>query len=135
MPPPLTGLIAVGVCGFELLAGGVALFCLQHSAAVAMQIWVLVSAAVAGTAFWLYIRQLLRKPAGVTSCGCSPLAAPVTRASLAPSIGLVCISILGLGAIAGAWYGEPRLLIVLPCLWGATFGWITLLYPASVLQL
>jgi hypothetical protein len=135
LPSALAGLIAVGVCGFELLMASAALFSLQHSTTDFVQISVLVGAAVGGTAFWSYVRQLLREPSGVTSCGCSPLSAPLTPASLAPSIGLVCTSIGGLAAMSRAsdpGYGLP---IVLPCLWGGLLAAITALYPASVLQL
>jgi hypothetical protein len=129
------GLIAAVVCGFELSTGWAALFSLGQFASSRMRISVLISAALAGSAFWLYVRQLLRKPTGVTSCGCSPLAAPLTRASLAPSIGVVCISACGLAAIGGASYHSPGVPVALPCLWGAAFAGITVLYPAAVLQL
>ncbi len=135
LPPASATLIAAVVCGFELTVGGAALFALEQFASPRMRISVLVSAAMAGVAFWLYLRQLLRKSTGVTSCGCSPLAAPLTRASLAPSIGVVCISVFGLAGVGGTSYRDPGLPVGLACLWGVAFAGLTVLYPAAILQL
>jgi len=134
VPRASSGLFAAAVCGFELLAGAAALLSLGQLVGQGIRIYVLAGAALAGAAFQFYVRQLLRRAGGATSCGCSPLSAPLTRASLVPSIGVVGISVCGLAA-AGALDRSPGWLPALPCLWGLVFAGMTVLYPAAVLQL
>ena len=135
VPHTWSGLAAAAVCGFELLAGVAALLSLRQFAGQRMRIFTLAGAALAGVAFQIYVRRLLRKAGSVTSCGCSPLSAPLTHASLALSTGVVCFSLCGLGA-AGAPNPSPGgLLLALPYLWGLIFAGMTVLYPAAVLQL
>jgi hypothetical protein len=133
MPPGLAGTIALGVAGAEFLGGATALFAFQ-TAGPGVRAAVLLGAAVAGTAFWLYLRRLLRQPSGTTSCGCSPLSAHLTKASLVPAVGLVFVAAGGLASLGGATSGDA-LPVVLPRLWGATLAALTILYPASVVPL
>ena len=133
VPHAWSGLTAAAVCGFELLAGGAALLSLGQLAGWRMRIFALAGAALAGVTFQIYVRRLLRKAGRTTSCGCSPLSAPLTRASLAPSTGAVFLSLCGLGA-AGAPNPSPGLMLALPYLWGLILAGMTVLYPAAVLQ-
>jgi hypothetical protein len=128
--------LAIGVCFFELLVGTLAAFSLRPGASFAARVAVLAAAAGAGAVFWVYLRRLLSDPGDATTCGCSPLSAPLTKASLAPSISLVIVSLVGFAATAAVNFDHniSDLERALPCLWGVTLSGMTLLYPASVLQ-
>jgi hypothetical protein len=134
VPFALAGVVAAAVCGFELLAGVAALLSLGQFAGQRMRMSVLVGTALAGVMFQFYVRRLLRQAGRATWCGCSPLSAPLTRASLAPSAGVVCLSICGLWTV-GAPNAHLGWLLALPCLWGLIFAGMTVLYPAAVLHL
>ena len=132
----LAGWIGISVSFFELSLGTLAVVSLRRAANVGTRVTVLVTAVVAGAAFWIYLRRLLSNPGDANTCGCSPLSAPLTKASLAPSIALMIVSFLGVTATLAVGLdndvtGVER---VLPCLWGVTLSGITLLYPAAVLQ-
>jgi uncharacterized membrane protein len=135
-PSGAAGLIAITVALFELLVGALAALSLKPRLSLATQLTTFLAAAGAGIAFWLYLRQLLSNPGGQTTCGCSPLSAPLTKASQAPSIALIIVAAIGLfAAVTGS--SESRtsgLEGVLPVLWGMTVSGMTLLYPAAVLQ-
>jgi hypothetical protein len=135
-PSWLAGWIAIAVCLFELLVGGLAALALRPAAGFVARVTALAAAAGAGAAFGVYLRRLLSNPSGPSKCGCSPLSAPLTRASLAPSIGLAIVSVVGFAAMAtlGLDTRMSSLDLLLPCLWGMTLAGITLLYPAAVLQ-
>jgi hypothetical protein len=132
----ITGL-TIAVCFFELLVGTLAALSLRSAASFAARVAVLAAAAGAGVAFWVYLRRLLSDdPGAARTCGCSPLSAPLTKASLAPSISLVIVAIVGFAATAaiGADHIVSNLERALPCLWGVSLSGMTLLYPAAVLQ-
>lgn len=135
-PRWLTAWAAIAVCFFELSVGAAAALSLRPSASFAERATALAAAAGAGIGFWVYLRHLLSHPGSATTCGCSPLSAPLTAASLAPSIGLVVVSVLGFAgtAAAGLSTHTSGLDKALPCLWGVTLAGLTLLYPAAVLQ-
>jgi hypothetical protein len=134
VPPTLSSPVAGAVVGLELLVGAAAVFSLSQFADHGIRIAVLAAAAMTGGAFHLYVQQLLRKSSSASSCGCSPWSAPLTRASLAPSIGAVSISVCGLVAAAAS-QDSLGALGVLPGVWGLVFAGMTMLYPAAVLQL
>lgn len=85
-----------------------------------------------GGMFVAYLRQLLR--AGHTgSCGCSPMAGPLTPASFAPAISLVAVGAVGLVA---SWASTTALLpptawSSLAVAWGLTLTALVLLLPAT----
>ena len=135
---PVACLIAMTVCGFELLTGSAAALLVFRVATFAERAALLLATTCAGYAFYAYLRWLLSKSIGETSCGCSPLQAPLTRASLAPSLGLITVSVVGVGASAlvalnGNTLAGP-VQTALPALWGVTFSSLTVIYPALVLH-
>lgn len=134
LPARLAGVIAVAVCALELVAGAAALVALADPANGMLRTLVFIGAAGLGAAFWVYLRQLLRQPGLVRSCGCSPLSAPLTRVSVVPAIGLLLAALGGLAVVGQTTAEAEGLPILLPSLWGATFAAIALLYPASVLR-
>lgn len=134
IPASLAMPLAILVTIFELAAGGTALAAL-FSAEVSAQTPLLFSVCtVTGLAFALYVRQLLRNPEGITSCGCSSFASPLTIASIIPALTLVLVSLLGLTTNAFGFGNtlNPRFLVVLPLIWGATLALIINLLPASM---
>lgn len=134
---PAASVVAAAVCGFELVAGGAAAW-LLFGGSIAGRTAVLVATACAGGAFAVYLQRLLARPSAHTSCGCSPLHALLTRASLAPSLGLGAVSLVGLvgTALAAADGSQPvaGVLRLLPVLWGVTVSGLTMIYPAAVLH-
>jgi len=135
-PSWLTRWIAILVSLFELSLGLLAVISLRPTASFGTRVTALVATAGAGAAFWIYLRRLLSNPGDANACGCSPLSAPLTKASLAPSIALVIVSFVGFTAtvVSGPDNQIAGVERVLPCLWGVTLSGITLLYPAAVLQ-
>jgi len=135
-PSWAAGLIAIAVSIFELFVGALAALSVAPKVSFATRVITFAAAGGGGLAFWVYLRRLLSRPGGATTCGCSPLSAPLTKASQAPSIGLVIVSAIGL--LEAATIGSESRLngfeAVLPSLWGITVSGITLLYPAAVLQ-
>ena len=134
IPAGLAMPLAILVSVFELVVGGAALAAL-FSAGVSEQTSLVFSVCVViGFAFAFYVRQLFRRPEGITSCGCSSFESPLTIASIIPASSLVLVSLLGLAANVFR-FGDapqPRLLVVLPILWGATLALIINLLPASM---
>jgi hypothetical protein len=135
-PSWLAGWTAVLVSLVELSLGALAVVSLLPSAGVSTRRIAFVATAGAGAAFLIYLRRLLSNPGDANSCGCSPLSAPLTKASLAPSIALVIVSFIGFTATAAVGLDNQVDAVnrILPCLWGVTLSGITLLYPASVLH-
>jgi len=89
------------------------------------------AAAVLGVGFILYLRALLRHPDTGVGCGCTPLSAPLTPASLLPGGMLTVVAILALAATAAGPSGPGT---ALPLLWGATLALLVVLVPASAPQ-
>src|SRR5262249_11776429 len=73
---------AAGVTAYELVGGGLAAALLVLPRPTALAATVFASCALAGCAFWLYVRHLLDRPGRVASCGCSPISSPLTPASM-----------------------------------------------------
>ncbi len=131
LPGVLAAPLAVVVAGGELASGLAALAALAGgeprlgTAAFA-------AALGAGAAFLAYLRRLLR--AGHTgSCGCSPLASPLTPASFVPAASLVVVGAMGLLArwAAASDALAPRAWSGLAVAWGVTLAALVLLLPAS----
>jgi hypothetical protein len=77
---------------------------------------------------------LLQNPAGITSCGCSSFASPLTIASIVPALALALVSLSGL-VITAFGYGNTLnsgFAMVLPLVWGVTLALIINLVPASM---
>jgi hypothetical protein len=86
----------------------------------------------AGGVFLAYLRRL-RRSGHSGSCGCSPLASPLTPASFAPAAFLATTGALGLLA---RWAAAPIPLSLqawsgLAIAWGVTLAGVVLLLPAS----
>lgn len=127
---PLTVVVTV----FELAAGSVALVVLFREE-IAPRASLLFSICTAiGLVFALYVRQLLRSPAGISSCGCSSFASPLTTASIVPALALVLVSLSGLVTTALGFRNtlNSGFVVVLPLVWGVTLATIINLVPASM---
>lgn len=130
--------VALAVTLFELGAGATAVvLAAPDRAAPPPAALLLTATALAGTGFAVYVRRLLvRSPA--IGCGCSPLAAPTTPASLVPGVALALVSAGGMAAIlivAAAPSAATDLeggLGLLPRLWGLTLALAVMLLPASI---
>jgi len=135
-PSWLAGWICIAVALLELSLGTLAGVSLRPAASLDARVSVLVATAGAGAAFLIYLRRLLSNPGEASACGCSPLSAPLTKASIAPSVALIIVSFVGFTAtVVVGFDNQPSgLERVLPCLWGVTLSCMTMLYPAAVLQ-
>lgn len=87
------------------------------------------AAAVLGVGFIVYLRALLARPDTAVGCGCTPLAAPLTPASLLPGGMLAAVAILALAATAA---GPSGVGTAFGLLWGATLALLVVLVPVSV---
>jgi len=134
MPSHLAMPLAILVTVFELVAAGTALVILFIGEIGAQAPLLFSICAVLGLAFALYVQKLLRHPEGITSCGCSSFAGPLTVASIIPALALMLVSLLGLAATAWSFENTFNLnfSVVLPLLWGATLALIINLLPASM---
>lgn len=142
VPASLATPVAAFVTILELAAGGAALAVLLSEEAAARASLLFAVCAVMGVAFALYVRRLLRRPEGITSCGCSPFESPLTWASVVPACALLLASALGLAAAAFGWgrpldaaYQSLGISVILPLVWGVTLSLIINLLPASVPRL
>jgi hypothetical protein len=138
VPARLATPAALLVTLFEFSAGGAAaLLAAQHRAPLVPVASVLTATTLVGAGFALYTRLLLRTSPGI-GCGCSPLAAPTTQASLLPGIALVLVSGAGLAAsviLTAAPSAATDIeggLGLLPGLWGLTAGVAVMLLPAWI---
>lgn len=135
LPGGLAAPLAAAVTGAELATGLAALAALSGrdpGSGPWSGTWAFAASLVAGVAFLVYLRRLWR--AGHTgSCGCSPLASPLTPASFAPATFLAATGALGLLA---RWAGAPappalQVWSGLAIAWGVTLAGLVLLLPAS----
>lgn len=134
VPVGLATPLAILITVVELVAGSAALGVL-FSDKVAARAPVLFSVCtVLGIAFALYVRRLLRNPTGITSCGCSSFAAPLTIASIIPALALAVVSLSGLAAAALGFGNTLNQSFVtgLPLVWGVTLALLVNLLPASM---
>jgi hypothetical protein len=137
VPAELSAPVAALVTGLELTVGGLALSLPVADGLRVPDGPVFAACAVAGLAYFLYLRALLKRPVRVASCGCTPFASGLTPASLVPSVGLIAASVVGLTASG---LGPPTVPAAdvhavhaaLPTGWGVTLALIVLLYPAAV---
>jgi uncharacterized membrane protein len=139
IPTRMATATAVLVIGFELVGAVTSLAVLLNEEIAVRALPLFAVCAIAGGAFAFYIRRLLGRPEGITSCGCSPFAGPLTPASIVPGLTLLLMSLLGLmasglgysGAL-GVTYGLLGISIALPLAWGVTLAVIVILLPASM---
>lgn len=141
IPARLAVATAVLVIGFELVGAVTSLAVLLNENIAVRASLLFAVCAAAGGAFAFYIRRLLRHPEGITSCGCSPFADPLTPASIVPALTLLLMSLLGLVAAGlgysgalGVTYGLLGISVALPLAWGVTLAVIVILLPASMPQ-
>lgn len=137
VPVPWSGLVAGVVTASELGMGAAMAGVLLRPASTPSEAALAAGSALAALAFQFYLRRLLRQPVRTHSCGCSPLASPLTAASLAPSASLLLASAVGLGTalLQGATaFRMPSegLVRLLPAGWGATLAFLVLVLPAVV---
>ncbi|MGH2941847.1 MAG: MauE/DoxX family redox-associated membrane protein [Solirubrobacteraceae bacterium] len=135
LPPRLVMPGVLGVLGFELVGGVAALlFAVERRPPTAPVVVLCAASAVAGLAFVLYVRRLLRTVAAAP-CGCSPLSGPTTSASLVLGAALALVSVVALAATVAqaASGGEVEgIALVLAPAWGVTMAALTMLVPASM---
>lgn len=130
LPDALAAPLAMLVTGTELTIGLAALAALlggdPRLATAAFA-----AALGAGGMFVVYLRRLVR--AGHTgSCGCSPLASPLTPASFVPAASLVATGAIGLLARwATVALPRPGVWSSLAIAWGLTLAALVLLLPAT----
>lgn len=134
---PWSGLVAAVVTASELGIGAAMVGVLLRPASSPLGATLAAGSAVAGLAFLLYLRRLLRQPVRTHSCGCSPLASPLTGVSLVPSASLLMASAVGLGTVllqgaAAFRMASEGLVRLLPAGWGATLAFLVLVLPAVV---
>ena len=141
IPTRLAVATAVLVIGFELVGAVTSLAVLLNEENAVRASLLFAVCAAAGGAFAFYIRRLLRRPEGISSCGCSPFAGPLTPASMVPALALLLMSLLGLVAVGlgynsplGVTYGLQGISVALPLVWGLTLAVIIILLPASMPQ-
>ncbi|HEX8071329.1 MAG TPA: MauE/DoxX family redox-associated membrane protein [Pyrinomonadaceae bacterium] len=139
IPRDLVPATTLLVIAFELIAGAGALAVLLKAELVARAALLFAGCAVAGGAFACYIRRLLRRPGRVSSCGCSPLAGPLTPVAVVPACALLLLSALGLvaaglgyGRALGVAYGLLGGAVALPLAWGVTLALLIIMLPASM---
>ena len=132
MAVPLAILVAV----FELAAGAMALFALFNEEAAKVTGLLFGICAAVGLALAIYVYRLLRHPEGITSCGCSAFASPLTIASVVPALALLLVSLSGLATTALGFgsnlSAESDIALVLPVVWGGALALIINLLPASM---
>ena len=134
--------ISIFVVAVELVAGSFALAILFGPDAATRRSLLLAACSVVACAFMLYVRQLLLKPLGITSCGCTPIASPLTPASIVPAAALLLVSVAGFAATAFRPGQSPAvtndlavIFTALPVISGVTLAGIIILVPASIPQL
>jgi hypothetical protein len=153
VPAGVRTLVAVAVVSAELALGSL-LIAAGWSGSDGLAALAFGGGALVGTAFLLYVRRLLRQPAAASTCGCSPLTAPVTLASLVPAASLTFVAGVGLAAVwveadwlaaggvsaATLFMDAARremgtaavaLLTLLPIAWGMTCAGVVWLLPAA----
>ncbi len=132
LPRGWTFSLATAMVMCELVPGSSAILLLASFDPRPLAAWIFAWCLLVGLCFWLYVRRLLIMPVRAESCGCSPLASPLTPTSLGPSITLVATSTLGLvGTFIGP--GElptPLAVAIVPALWGVTFSGLMVVFPA-----
>ena len=129
VPEPLAGLAAAaGAMAETILGAGLLAAALTANQTATLGLFAgcgLLAAAFAG-----YLALLLRRGAG-SSCGCLPVAAPLTEMSLLPAAGIVGFSALGaLAALADPVANAPA--AALGFTWGAVLALLAVLLAASM---
>lgn len=131
LPAALAAPVAWLVTGVELAIGLAALKALLDPQPYLATVGFGAGLGIGGV-FLIYLRRLLR--AGrASSCGCSPLASPLTPASLVPAASLVVAGLVGLLARSSAVATSlpPRAWSRLAVAWGVALAGLVLLLPAT----
>jgi len=132
IPGALALPVAALVTGAELATGFAAAIALAGGGGGLLATQAFAVSTGAGAVFLLYLRRLLR--AGHTgSCGCSPLASPLTPASFVPAASLVAAGVAGLLAswLSNLTPAAPRAWNALAIGWGIALAALVMLLPAS----
>ena len=126
--------LVILVAAFELVIGAMALAALFNEEAARAAGLLFSICATVGLVFAFYVYRLLQHPEGITSCGCSSFASPLTIASVIPALALLLVSLLGLATIGfgGNLNAESNIALALPIVWGGTLALIVNLLPASM---
>lgn len=141
VPRPWAAPLVTAVTVAELALGATALFVVVRGfgrgvAVPALPaITAIVSLASLGMAalFLAYLGLLLRRgPAPASSCGCSPVAAPVTRWSLLPAASVVVVALAALVTGAPAPVFATLGISLLSTGWGVTLAVLVPALPAMV---
>lgn len=139
IPARLATLATIIAVLFEAVVGSSFLVALLDRWVASLASLLFMLSAAGGCAFALYVRLLLRRPGGITSCGCSPFAGPLTPASILPASALLFMSLLGLAATSlgfarplEAGYELLGVAVALPLVWGLTLTTAIFLLPASL---
>jgi hypothetical protein len=137
VPVRLAAPVAAATVVAELSLGTTAAVLLIRGPGTGPAAALFVATTLMGLAFLVYVRRLLRVPAGDVGCGCSPLAGPLTPAARVPAVALAVLSALSLAAAlagdaaaAAAVAGDGAAAEPLGWLWGATLAVVVLLVPA-----
>lgn len=132
MAPIWAPLVATAIPAMELALGGLAARTVLRGEVVPTS--VSLGSAMLALLFGLYLNGLLRRgPTPGVSCGCSPLAGPVTPWSLLPAWTVLFAALLVavLGDVAPAdLSSSPAGGRTLAVLWGLTLAGLVLLLPA-----
>lgn len=135
----LSPMVSVAAVAFELFAGSVAVALILWSNTALLTVLLFVACAAVGCLFVYYVWRLLRHPAGMTSCGCSPFESPLTPASIMPAGALMLVSLTGLLATGCRWGLSSTIVpeitgvtMALPLAWGGTLAGIIMLFPITV---
>lgn len=125
--------VALGVVMVEIGLAGAALIALYELADMgtppASTRPLLFAALGIASCFVVYLSALLRGRRSFSSCGCSPLASPLTLFSLVPALAVVLSAGLALVSFDPNTNGPTPVFSVL---WGITLGGIVLLVPATI---
>lgn len=133
----LTDVAAAALAAFEVAVGTLALASVMGEQ---REPWIPALSALAGLAFVLYVRRLLGTRPRPLSCGCSPVAGGVTRASLLPAATLLAMGVAALlaqavlGSVGPEQWEPPASGRALATGWGFLLAWSVMLVPAVVPQ-
>lgn len=141
LPAGIARVAAGGVVAVELLVGAGAAAVVAGAAPPGAGAALTGLSGIIGLAFLAYVGRLLRRPGVAGGCGCSPMAAPLTRLSRVPAAALAAVAALSLLAAAirpgddlpavASLPAHAVATAALPVLWGVTLAAVVLLVPAA----
>lgn len=141
LPVGVARVAAGGVVAVELLVGAGAAALVAGAVPPGVGAALTGLSGVIGLAFLAYVGRLLRRPGVAGGCGCSPMAAPLTRLSRVPAAALAAVAAFGLLAAAlrpgdnmpavASLPAHAVAAAALPVLWGVALAAVVLLVPAA----